>query len=142
MSNSQAGDQNDRNSDVPNRECENESAALENAHPVADRETEMCRDATEEEDNPNISSCIICQCDRVTVALLPCRHTCVCRDCLRRLDKCPMCRGIIESYFTIDGATGGDTSYQPETAADDNPSNSPQWWVNLNRRVNDFLGFS
>ena len=89
-----------------------------------------------------MSSCIICQCDRVTVALLPCRHTCVCRDCLRRLDKCPMCRGIIESYFTIDGATGGDTNYQPEVAVDDNPSNSPQWWVNLNQRVNDFLGFS
>ncbi len=87
-------------------------------------------------------SCIVCQCDKVTVVLLPCRHTCVCGDCLVKLDKCPMCRSYIQSYFTLDGCGPG-SSYRPQPGdPDDNPANSPQWWVNFNRRVNNFLGFS
>ncbi len=94
------------------------------------------------EENGTKDSCIICQCDQVNVVILPCRHTCVCRECLLRLDKCPMCRSFIQSYFTLDGSAGA-TAYQPQPPApDENPANSPRWWVNLNQRVNGFLGFT
>lgn len=97
----------------------------------------------ENEESETTNTCIICHCDKVTVALLPCRHTCVCRYCLMRLEKCPMCREPIQSYFLLNGANNGSMGYQPRPASvDDNPSNSPQWWVNFNQRVNNFLGFS
>ncbi|GAB6020190.1 hypothetical protein CHUAL_002913 [Chamberlinius hualienensis] len=43
--------------------------------------------------------CVVCQTEVVTRALLPCRHVCTCQGCFSRLDKCPMCRSRIESYF-------------------------------------------
>ncbi|KAG1668699.1 Cell growth regulator with RING finger domain protein 1 [Nymphon striatum] len=46
--------------------------------------------------------CIICQSKQISLALLPCRHTCVCESCFMKLeDRCPMCRSKITSYFRI-----------------------------------------
>ena len=108
---------------------------------VEETEASAIEEAPEEKHSESSSGCIVCQCDQVTVALLPCRHTCVCRYCLLRLDKCPMCRSAIQAYFTLDGAPGA-RSYEPRVDTDDNPGNSPRWWVNLNQRINNFLGFT
>ncbi|XP_025105392.1 cell growth regulator with RING finger domain protein 1-like [Pomacea canaliculata] len=55
--------------------------------------------------DPNYShdfpDCIVCQTQRLTCVLLPCRHACVCRRCFLQLDRCPMCRSHVESYFLI-----------------------------------------
>ncbi|GJQ76324.1 hypothetical protein Trydic_g2047 [Trypoxylus dichotomus] len=47
--------------------------------------------------------CVVCQYFPLSRALLPCRHTCICASCFDKLDRCPMCRGPIKSYFCIRG---------------------------------------
>ncbi|KAJ7520529.1 hypothetical protein O6H91_19G009600 [Diphasiastrum complanatum] len=39
-------------------------------------------------------TCRVCQCNDVSILLLPCRHLCLCKDCESRLDACPICRSI------------------------------------------------
>ncbi|KAL9952387.1 hypothetical protein ACROYT_G039637 [Oculina patagonica] len=45
--------------------------------------------------------CIVCRALPVTRAFLPCRHACVCGLCFQQLKYCPMCRGVIQSYFKV-----------------------------------------
>ena len=33
-----------------------------------------------------------------SVILLPCRHVCVCHECVQLLDKCPVCRAPLLAY--------------------------------------------
>ncbi|XP_068085986.1 cell growth regulator with RING finger domain protein 1 isoform X2 [Anabrus simplex] len=82
--------------------------------------------------------CVVCQYFPLSRALLPCRHTCICASCFGKLDRCPMCRSPIRSYFCIRGE-----EYMPvETSA---PTTKPppimQWLQDLNDRLTDFLGF-
>ncbi|XP_032521204.1 cell growth regulator with RING finger domain protein 1-like isoform X2 [Danaus plexippus] len=45
--------------------------------------------------------CCVCASAPLSRALLPCRHACLCARCLPKLDKCPICRSPISSYFCI-----------------------------------------
>ncbi|CAK1547460.1 unnamed protein product [Leptosia nina] len=45
--------------------------------------------------------CCVCAAAPLSRALLPCRHACLCAGCLPKLDKCPICRSMITSYFCI-----------------------------------------
>ena len=45
--------------------------------------------------------CVICQEQTVSIALLPCRHACVCFECFSKIDKCPLCRSYINTYFEL-----------------------------------------
>ncbi|XP_049878205.1 cell growth regulator with RING finger domain protein 1-like [Pectinophora gossypiella] len=45
--------------------------------------------------------CCVCAAAPLSRALLPCRHACLCAHCLPKLDKCPICRSAISSYFCI-----------------------------------------
>ncbi|KAL1122452.1 hypothetical protein AAG570_002783 [Ranatra chinensis] len=45
--------------------------------------------------------CVVCQNFPLSRVILPCRHTCVCAYCFRRLKACPMCRTPIKSYFCV-----------------------------------------
>ncbi|XP_037294046.1 cell growth regulator with RING finger domain protein 1 [Manduca sexta] len=45
--------------------------------------------------------CCVCAAQPLSRALLPCRHACLCARCLPKLDKCPICRSVITSYFCI-----------------------------------------
>lgn len=59
---------------------------------------------TAEEDDDDIpieEACVVCQTNRITRALLPCRHVCVCRSCFGRLETCPMCRAKFLAYFLV-----------------------------------------
>lgn len=84
--------------------------------------------------------CVVCQFYPLSRALLPCRHTCVCAGCFNRLDRCPMCRSPIKSYFCIRGEdympleTGNSTKAAPPTPVS-------QWLQDWNDRLTDFLGF-
>jgi len=62
-------------------------------------------------------SCVVCQTARVSRALLPCRHACVCRACFKRLETCPMCRTTITTYFLLEGYT--EKEEEEESEADD-----------------------
>ena len=45
--------------------------------------------------------CVICMCEEKQIMLLPCRHFCVCSQCLAKIDKCPVCRAAFEEYVVI-----------------------------------------
>ncbi|KAI4454732.1 cell growth regulator with ring finger domain protein 1 [Holotrichia oblita] len=96
--------------------------------------------------------CVVCQYFPLSRALLPCstyftnflydfRHTCICASCFDKLDRCPMCRGPIKSYFCIRGE-----EYMPLPNAKSSVNSSLQspvcnWLDALNDRLIDFLGF-
>ena len=67
------------------------------------RQQERQRVARMLEQDRNQQLCVVCQDDAKSVLLLPCRHLCVCRGCSRRpeLDKCPMCRAVIEQKMDV-----------------------------------------
>lgn len=44
------------------------------------------------------SECVICLEGELAAVLLPCRHLCVCRACLREIDRCPICRAKFSTY--------------------------------------------
>lgn len=45
--------------------------------------------------------CVVCLTEQRTVVLLPCRHLCVCLQCLLFVDKCPVCRAFFQEYAVI-----------------------------------------
>lgn len=45
--------------------------------------------------------CVACLTDAREVALLPCRHLCLCKTCFRQVDKCPICRNNFSSYIFV-----------------------------------------
>lgn len=42
--------------------------------------------------------CVICLERPLAAILLPCRHFCVCRECLEEIDQCPICRAKFSTY--------------------------------------------
>ena len=46
--------------------------------------------------------CLICETEEIEVALLPCKHFCVCEECFELLPhpkQCPICRSYITTFF-------------------------------------------
>lgn len=68
------------------------------------------------------------------------RHTCICASCFDKLDRCPMCRGPIKSYFCIRGE-----EYMPmeHDAKNHHTAHGAiyNWLDSWNDRLTDFLGF-
>jgi hypothetical protein len=50
-------------------------------------------------------NCSICLSNPLEVVLQPCGHVCTCRDCGRRLEKCPICRQDIDDRRNVFLAT-------------------------------------
>lgn len=92
--------------------------------------------------DPNYShdfpDCIVCQTQRLTCVLLPCRHACVCRRCFVQLDRCPMCRSHVESYFLI----GDEQSSSQVRNQEEDSSGLLSKFESFNNRLNEFFGFS
>ena len=112
--------------------------------------------------------CVVCQYFPLSRALLPCRHTCICASCFSKLDRCPMCRGPITSYFCIRSEEYLNSSCPGETGtgnANVLPKSEPpsqaivaaaaaavppqagllahlEWLHDWNDRLTDFLGFA
>ncbi|XP_031786375.1 cell growth regulator with RING finger domain protein 1 isoform X2 [Nasonia vitripennis] len=93
--------------------------------------------------------CVVCQYFPLSRALLPCRHTCICASCFGKLDRCPMCRSPIKSYFCI----RGEEYMPPETELNPCKQRRPggqqqhgtgpsHWLHDWNDRLTDFLGFT
>ncbi|CAH1981179.1 unnamed protein product, partial [Acanthoscelides obtectus] len=80
--------------------------------------------------------CVVCQYFPLSRALLPCRHTCICASCFDKLDRCPMCRGPIKSYFCIRGE-----EYMPKASSQSQRTPLFRWLYSWDDRVTDFLGF-
>ncbi|KAG7220750.1 hypothetical protein INR49_031993 [Caranx melampygus] len=45
--------------------------------------------------------CVVCQNAAVNKVLLPCRHTCVCDNCVTHLQHCPICRAFVLESFAL-----------------------------------------
>ncbi|KAH9507248.1 hypothetical protein Btru_056714 [Bulinus truncatus] len=94
----------------------------------------------------NFPECVVCQTKPVSCALLPCRHACVCISCFKLLDRCPMCRGALDSYFLLSGALGDDDDVNEEGSVADLQHQAvseyfSQKWERFNLRLNALLGF-
>ena len=46
--------------------------------------------------------CIVCLSLPRTIALLPCRHCCLCPTCAQRVEQCPICRSEIRALVQFD----------------------------------------
>ncbi|KAG5678303.1 hypothetical protein PVAND_007990 [Polypedilum vanderplanki] len=100
----------------------------------------LCSDTVMQENN-NDQLCVVCRYYPLSRALLPCRHTVLCAICFSKLDRCPICRSTITSYFCIrsEDYIGSANTVMQE------PKKSLNWIdaVNdfINDRLTDFLGF-
>nr|CAD7266574.1 unnamed protein product [Timema shepardi] len=83
--------------------------------------------------------CVVCQCFPLSRALLPCRHTCICASCFIKVDRCPMCRSPIRSYFCVRGEEY--MPGEPAGTSDKKPTPLMQWLLDWNDHLTDFLGF-
>ncbi|XP_054154006.1 cell growth regulator with RING finger domain protein 1-like [Oppia nitens] len=89
--------------------------------------------------------CVICQSSLVSVALLPCRHSCLCGQCFQRVDNCPICRLSITSFFRIrDDDDGGDVGDDTEDNPDfgTNQRQTTGWFASINNKINQWLGLN
>ncbi|XP_051908164.1 cell growth regulator with RING finger domain protein 1 [Hippocampus zosterae] len=78
-------------------EHEEEEAAATVASSVEDEE---------EEDDKGWSDgqgrdCVVCQNAAINRVLLPCRHACVCDNCVSHFKHCPICRAFIQESFAL-----------------------------------------
>ncbi|CAK1583993.1 unnamed protein product [Parnassius mnemosyne] len=62
------------------------------------------------------AQCCVCAAAPLSRALLPCRHACLCARCLPKLDKCPICRSAISSYFCIRNEEEPSADFKPRLA--------------------------
>ncbi|XP_013387969.1 cell growth regulator with RING finger domain protein 1-like isoform X2 [Lingula anatina] len=91
----------------------------------------------DDEDVDSKNDCTVCQNAPISRVLLPCRHACLCGECLRLIRRCPMCRGYIDRYFIIDSDGIGN-----EQDFHDDFEENGTWWERMNNKLNRWLGFS
>jgi hypothetical protein len=89
----------------------------------------------------NEQLCVVCQYFPLSRALLPCRHTCICASCFSKLERCPMCRSPIRSFFCIRGEEYLPTETKSSSSTDTKPVPLFRWLMQWNDRLTDFLGF-
>jgi len=116
--------------------------------PGESSDTESAEDS-EAEDWPSAAGlrarCVVCQTGRVNRVALPCRHASTCHACFDRLQsRCPMCRGLISSYFLLfpdpvspraPGSDASDKAPSPEA-----PRTWSSLWREFNVRLNTAMG--
>ncbi|GFO35311.1 cell growth regulator with ring finger domain protein 1-like protein [Plakobranchus ocellatus] len=100
-------------------------------------------------ERPRSAECVVCQTRKVKCVLLPCRHASICFGCFKLLDRCPMCRAAIESYFILRDSDENEESESSEEESD--PIHTMEQravnvsfvelWERFNMRLNALLGF-
>ncbi|KAL8168695.1 UNVERIFIED_CONTAM: Cell growth regulator with RING finger domain protein 1 [Gekko kuhli] len=76
----------------PSGETAEDRALLEKAG-LAEEEPEPAEESSRD--------CIVCQNRAVNWVLLPCRHTCLCDECVTHFQQCPMCRQFVVESFPL-----------------------------------------
>ena len=82
--------------------------------------------------------CTVCQNAPISRVILPCRHACICTGCFPLVTRCPMCRGVIHSFFSM-----GNDSYQHDLL--NRPEGERDWMARIEdgcERLNQWLGFN
>uniref|UniRef100_A0A336N1J5 CSON004643 protein n=2 Tax=Culicoides sonorensis TaxID=179676 RepID=A0A336N1J5_CULSO len=102
----------------------------------------LCSNTVVRDEQQQDQLCVVCQYFPLSRALLPCRHTCICAVCFSKLDRCPMCRAPITSYFCIRSEDYVPPNMLEQQLSKDKSSNNTVHWLDaLNDRLTDFLGF-
>ncbi|EGC31025.1 hypothetical protein DICPUDRAFT_99360 [Dictyostelium purpureum] len=69
---------------------------------VLQRQLDKLQKEKDENSNNNTKNCIVCVDLSINTVLLPCKHSCICNVCAKKLSLCPLCRSeikdIIEYY--------------------------------------------
>ncbi|XP_076098124.1 cell growth regulator with RING finger domain protein 1-like isoform X1 [Mytilus galloprovincialis] len=137
----------DSHTSTSNDKLAQHTSVVENSdlHRRPQREDHPHTESNENNVQIHTAECVVCQTKDVTIAILPCRHACVCDTCLQQLDKCPMCRGYIVSYFRIgdeDTFSSYNSSHRSSREGiSHSRMNGENKWEHFNRRINEFLGF-
>ncbi|KFB48496.1 AGAP003181-PA-like protein [Anopheles sinensis] len=120
------------------------TGTLSLAEPVAcagNNEPLLCSDSAPRDCPVGEQLCVVCHYFPLSRALLPCRHTCICAVCFSKLDRCPMCRATITSYFCIRNEEYLPANTTNELKVNSKPKGTVHWLDALNDRLTDFLGF-
>ncbi|XP_041765002.1 cell growth regulator with RING finger domain protein 1-like isoform X1 [Anopheles merus] len=120
------------------------TGTLSLAEPVAcagNNEPLLCSDSAPRDCPVGEQLCVVCHYFPLSRALLPCRHTCICAVCFSKLDRCPMCRATISSYFCIRTEEYLPANSTNELKVNGKPKGTVHWLDALNDRLTDFLGF-
>lgn len=64
----------------------------------SERDTSIEDTEAEKAESGN-ADCVVCWSLPASHVLLPCRHACICSNCFKRVENCPVCRTRIVSYF-------------------------------------------
>jgi len=72
--------------------------------------------------DPLSTICVVCMDDAAACLVAPCGHQCGCHGCLSKLQKCPICRGPVESVVKV-FQTGLCESSGPRPATDSTDTN-------------------
>eukprot|EP00736_Rhodelphis_marinus_P003361 Rmarinus@m.7059 len=63
------------------------------------------------------SECVICLTDPRNMAVLPCRHLCLCQDCAKTLGTqstgCPVCRGPVQAFLKLEMKSAPPAVHEP-----------------------------
>ncbi|XP_071801917.1 uncharacterized protein [Asterias amurensis] len=73
---------------------------------TTNRLTDAAKLAKQLEEERDRLLCVVCQDKVKNILIFPCKHLCVCEDCVdgilnRGSKKCPLCRGRISSYLEV-----------------------------------------
>ena len=93
----------------------------------------------ENDEQSNCPMCVICQTSLITHTLLPCRHACLCQQCFARVDKCPLCRSSITSFFRVNDEEESDVDQNP--SSDTREALRTGWFSAFNNKINQWFGF-
>uniref|UniRef100_A0A182JXH9 RING-type domain-containing protein n=1 Tax=Anopheles christyi TaxID=43041 RepID=A0A182JXH9_9DIPT len=106
------------------------TGTLSLAEPVAcagNNEPLLCSDSAPRDCPVGEQLCVVCHYFPLSRALLPCRHTCICAVCFSKLDRCPMCRATITSYFCIRTEEYLPANSTNEHKVNGKPKGTPAW---------------
>jgi hypothetical protein len=80
-------------------------AAAASTTPAAKNQQQQHHHQDIADDDPE-HQCVVCLDNRKVVAILPCAHLCVCYECSKMVDACPLCRGAKEALLVINEKVG------------------------------------
>lgn len=90
-----------RATDPPTGEVASEVQAKGLGEKQMEEKEEEKLDSEDEWSEVQGKDCVVCQNAPLNRVLLPCRHACVCDNCVSRLQHCPMCRAFVMESFAL-----------------------------------------
>lgn len=87
---------------VKDKHCPMDSNFVFKLNKMANNQVLNVRDLYARSNDIGEGLCLICETEEIEVALLPCKHFCVCEECFGLLPQpkqCPICRSYVTTFF-------------------------------------------